>query len=183
MRNSSNNTTISREDMYKMSALDVKELLEKNRLTGWPDLSDKYKVFAHRYLEDFDHLAAAESVGIDRKEALRVLRMPLVSAYIEELKSEMYSRLKIDADMVKSMWLDVLPQLAGKESITKFTKDGPMMGQHFDGPSLVSALKEIGRMTDVYEQGSDPDKAPTTTKVQIEVMPETAYVKPSERNK
>ena len=138
-----------------MSPKELESLLAKNRDHGYPDVTDQHKMFAHEYILDFDHNRAAAAVGYSRSNGIRMLRDPLISAFIEELKQSMFSRMSIDADMVRAMWIETIPKLAGKEAVPKMLKDGSVVeGCHFDGPSLVSALKDIGTMTDLYKNGS-----------------------------
>jgi phage terminase small subunit len=129
--------------------------LEAEKQADYPSLSSQRKLFAYYYLSDFDHRAAAQQAGFSPDIGVRLLREPLLASFIESLKQEHFARIGIDADMVKTIWLETIPVLAGKAKAKRLMKDGVVLdAENFDGPSLVSALRELGKMTDVYANGS-----------------------------
>ena len=129
--------------------------LEEEAAKDYPSLGNQRKLFAYYYIRDFDHVAAAVEAGFSGSSGIRLIREPVLSHFIESLKKEMFTRLQIDADMVKTWWLETLPILSGKSEAPRMLKDGTSIeAKHFDAPSLVAALKELGKMTDIYKDGS-----------------------------
>lgn len=127
----------------------------KERELGYPSLTDQKKLFAYRFLENFDHRAAAASVGISPDRALRVLREPLVSDLVSFLKKEHFKRLEVDADFVRLMWLENLEIMMGRTSAPRLGRDGEeYTAKNYDGSNVVAALRELGKMTDTYADGS-----------------------------
>lgn len=133
-----------------------KSILVYNQENGWPDIPDQKKVFAYLYLREFNQFSAAEEAGFERTEGTSLLREPLLSAFIEYLKEEQRCRLMIDADMVRTMWLEMIPVLAGKESAPRATSTGQMNMKHFDSTGLINAMKELGRIAGIYSD-ADPE--------------------------
>lgn len=113
-------------------------------------------MFAYTYLTDLNAGNAAEAIGYSRGQGSKFLRDPLISQFIEELKTEVYSRLTVNADYVRSLWLMAMPKFMGEEEVSKITSNGEVSGKHFDSSAVVAALKELGSMTDIYKEGSAP---------------------------
>lgn len=141
-----------------------KELLAENVKNGFMSLEPKRKLFAYEYLLDYNHMRAAEEVGFSKHRGIGLLREPLLGEFIEFLKKEQSMRLNIDSDMIKTMWLETILILSGKTEAPRLMKDGGIINvKAFEAAPLVSALREMGKSTKFYEDGSGDDKAVTIT--------------------
>lgn len=147
---------MSQEQLNEMKLLAIsKKSLEEEKQADYPSLSNQKRLFAYLYLRDFDHRAAAEEAGFTPALGVKLLREPLLASFINDLKEEHFARIEIDADMVRSIWLQTIPILAGRAPAKRMLKDGTVLEvENFDGPALVAALRELGKMTDVYANGS-----------------------------
>jgi len=135
---------------------ELSNYIDSNRKNGWPDLKPNEKTFAFNYMQHFNHNRAARDAGWKSAGyGLKLLRDPLVSAFIGFLKDELQERTLIDAEFVQSQWLELLPKLNGEEDIPLITSSGEeIMARKFHGSEMVSALRELGKSTKFYEEGS-----------------------------
>lgn len=155
MSNSSPDTTHSSKLRLIEGSLTSKKDMKEEEKLGFPNLEDQKKLFGHYYVQSFDHRQAAVEAGFKAGQGLHILREPMVSAFVSMLKREYFERIDIDSDFVRAQWLEALPILAGKEEANRLMRDGEVVkAKNFDGPALVSALKELGKMTDTYSEGS-----------------------------
>lgn len=129
-------------------------------MNGWPDVTAKQKVFCYKYLVSYDHVLAGKSIDVSPAKALEFLRLPLVGAFIEQLKETQRLRLQIDSDMVKMHWMNILPVLMGNQPAHRTIQGEEVVTRHFDAQAAVSALKELGTIAKITEtddgQGAQP---------------------------
>lgn len=153
------------------------QLVEQNRENGWQDLPTVHRAFALRYVEDYDHRAAAQEVGIPQDQALRVLRNPLVTAFVNDLQGEMQMQSVINADFVRMQWLKVMPKLMGEEPVPMVAGDGtPIVAPVFQSGAVVRMLTELGKSTKFYANGSNQEGGGSTinnnnVRININEMP------------
>lgn len=135
-------------------------LVERNQENNWIDLSDQDKAFAYVYiLNGYNHLEAAEEVGIARSGALRTLRKPLVSAFISHLQTENFTASRITKDFVESQYLEILPKLKGEEDIAYVTGMGlEVEVKKFHGSELISVLRDLSKSSG-YQKEEEINKS------------------------
>lgn len=131
-----------------MKSDELSQRLKFNRENGYPELTSQQKVFANRYFEDFDIIAATEAVAIAKSTGLKWLRNPLVSDYVEFLTKDFAEGSVIRREWVELQWLETWAKLSGKAESEFVNRDGDsFMVKKFHASESVSALKELTRLS------------------------------------
>lgn len=130
--------------------------IERNKTSNWEDLDPQRKAFALNYVIIYDHRHSAKLAGFSPDSGLRLLREPLLSAYIANLQEEDYITNLITEDFIRVQFLNLIPMLSGQVEVPIVNKDGysSNVKKFFPG-ELVSVLKELAKSTKFYENGSD----------------------------
>lgn len=134
------------------SSATIKEL----RKGGWEDLDNERKAFAYKYIESYDHCEAAAAIGKKRGDGLKLLRDPLVCAFLSDLQEAMGERSIIKRDFINVQWLKLLPKLMGEEEVMLgVDKDGLQLeGYKFHSADATRALTELSKSTNFYADGT-----------------------------
>ena len=129
--------------------------IARHRDNNWVDFPLDLKAFAYAYLEHYNHRKAAESIGRAPSAGISLVRNPLISAYISHLLEKRNISNVITEDFIRSQYIQLLPKLMGEEPIPAVDKDGiEMQVKKFHSNELVSVLRELGKSTKFYENGS-----------------------------
>lgn len=154
------------------------EELEHNRENDWPDLTDQQKVFCYHYVTSYDVVKAGREIGVGPAKARSILGIPLVKAFIAELKDMQRVRLEIDQDMVTALWLRTLPALFGDEGMPRIVNGSQMEdARHFDAGALISALKELGNIAGMTKKDDGMDGDSPSLNITIGVAEAKGEVK------
>lgn len=153
MSSTSNTSPVSQNDVEQELATlsvtldDVKAQEER----GWPDIEPVHKAFAHEYvLNGYDHLSAAERVGIARSGGIRVRRKPLVSAYINWLQERKLKSDIITKDFVSARLEDLYDMAIGEIDIPLVTGAGESFyAKKFQGGLALQILQEQSKMNGI----------------------------------
>jgi len=131
-------------------------IIERNKGTGWPDLTAQRKAFAMHFLMDYDHRAAAVEVKFSEAMGAKLIREPLLSAYISELQNQDLISNIVTEDFVRTQWLNLIPILSGQVEVPLgVDADGDQLnGKKFMASELNNVLKELAKSTKFYEEGS-----------------------------
>lgn len=133
----------------------VLEVIEYHQQTSWAEYDITKKVFYLEYAKDYDVANAALCAGISTKEGRQWLREPIGSAFLSDLLENSRISTNITEDFIASNWVALLPKLMGEEEVNLVLPSGDsIMAKKFDGASTISALKEMGKATKFYEDGS-----------------------------
>lgn len=134
-------------------------LIERNKVSGWEDLSHQKKAFAYEYLSNgYKHRKAATHAGIAENSGLKVLREPLVSAFIAELQEKHFTSAIITKQFVESQYLELIPFLKGEEEIPIVTGQGEEKNVYkFHASELVGVLRDLSKVTG-YQQEEEKNK-------------------------
>jgi hypothetical protein len=127
--------------------IDVK-YIERNRQNGWPDLDERRKALAYNYVSNgYDHRSAASNCGFSANSGLRLIREPLLGAFIEHLQKETYQADIISRSLVESR-LDQLWEIAvGDCPIPIVLANGEEIeAAKFHGELAMSVIKEQNKM-------------------------------------
>lgn len=126
-----------------------------HRENAWADFDPKKRMFAYYYLEDYNHRRAADRAGFPPQKGLAISREPLVAALIADLQEQMQLRTTINADFIRTKWLEMLPKLMGEEEVAMVDKDGcQFAAKKFHSADATRALVELGKSTKFYADGS-----------------------------
>jgi len=130
-------------------------VIERNKANGWEDLSAQRKAFAMHFLLNYDHRAAAKKVKFSLEMGAKLIREPLLSAYISELQSQDLISNIVTEDFVRTQWLNLIPILSGQVEIPIVLADGSEINaRKFHAAELNNVLKELAKSTKFYEEGS-----------------------------
>lgn len=123
---------------------DLQAKIERNRANGWADLSLQQKAFASEYTVSYDHISAAEKTGYEKPSGLRLLRHPLVIAYIEDLQELNKINGIITKDFINAQYLILLDMAMGREEIKICLANGERVSAKVTKISeAVSILKQL----------------------------------------
>jgi hypothetical protein len=131
--------------------------LERNRSSGWPDVSPKAKVFVHEYSVCGNITSACKRVSIGRDRGMRMLRDPIIRAYLDSLEEGLRNDTIITRAFVELQMLETLEQVNGDVDVPNVTKDGEVVwGPRFNGTGKIALLKEMKGLAGMNkEQGID----------------------------
>ncbi len=133
----------------------INALIERNRREDWPDLTPEKRAFALVYVVSYNHRDAASSAGLSPDSGIRLIRDPLVSAYIREIQDKDLVSNLITEDFVRTHMVNLLPKLLGQEEVPLVDKDGSQISvKKFHPTDAVNLLKELAKSTKFYEEGS-----------------------------
>jgi phage terminase small subunit len=128
------------------------ELIKRNIANGFEDLTLNERAFGLNYLVHYDERRAASECGYSKQHGARLLRKPLVAAFIKWLQDEQQIANIVTEEMVRTSLLNLIPRLSGEEDIPIVTKDGfTVMARKFHGTELISVLKVLREMADDYK--------------------------------
>lgn len=147
------------------------ELIAKNREEGWPDLDPKRKAFAYFYLESYNQRLAAEKAGFNPSTGSKLLREPLLMAFITDAQEVMAQRSLVNRDFVNFQWLKLLPKVMGEEEVAIVDrKEGlSFFAKEFNANAAAKVLTELSKSTNFYADGSD-SKGAVTVNINLEAM-------------
>lgn len=130
--------------------------IERNKSSDWEDISPQRKAFALNYVIIYDHRQSARLAGFSPDRGFRLLREPLLSAYIAHLQEEDYVTNTITEDFVRTQFHSLIPMLMGHVEVPIVDSHGvPHNVKKFFPGELIAVLKEIAKSTKFYENGSD----------------------------
>jgi len=131
----------------------INELIERNRKNGWPDLEPHQRAFAYLFLVDFDHRAAAESVGMARTSGIRLLRHPMVAAFIEEEQQKQATNAFITKEYITTQYINMIPMLLGEVDMPFTNASGEQCyGKQFRPAELRGILQELSKTVDGFNK-------------------------------
>lgn len=131
-------------------------IIERNKQNGWEDLEPKRKAFAMHYLTDYDARKAAKKAKFAEATGAKLIREPLLSAYIAELQNQDLISNIVTEDFVRIQWLNLIPILSGQVEVPLgVNAEGDQLnGKQFNAGALNSVIKELAKSTKFYEEGS-----------------------------
>lgn len=130
-------------------------IIERNKKSDWADLEPRERAFAYSYLADYNHRRAAQSINLSADHGIRILRRPLVSAFIQFLQERSHIANTITDDFVRTQMVNLLPKLLGQEPVPLVDKDGGEFDAlKFHPSESVNLLREMAKSTKFYEGGS-----------------------------
>lgn len=138
-----------------LQELSVLQLIERHRETYWNNLDSKLKMFAYEYLKEYNHRNSAALAGFPKNDGLRILREPVVQAFIQDITDDRQVTTNITKEYISTMWMRMLPKLMGEEEVAMVTSSGEeKTACKFFASEAVSAIREMGKSTKFYEDGS-----------------------------
>ena len=137
---------------------DLERFIEKNQTEDWPDLTAVKRAFAIEYvMNGYNHRDAAETLNVPKDRGIRLLRDPLVAAYVKTLQDDQRTNGLITRDFINAQYMTLYEMATGQKA-HPFVAGGEILNEaRVDMPSAISILKEMSKSTD-YE------KAPSTVK-------------------
>jgi hypothetical protein len=143
------------KELAKEELSKTQELVKRNQEMDWPDLSEQKRAFALNYVLHYNHRKAAEEVHLNPDLGLRIVREPLVAAYIKYLQDEQSITNFITEDFVRTQYLNLLPKLMGEEEVAIITGAGDAITEcKFFPGEATNVIKELAKSTKFYEDGS-----------------------------
>lgn len=143
-------------------------LVKRNRETGWPDLPPKKRGFAHHYVLEYNHRESAEEVGYNASNGIKMLRDPLVAAYIEYLQELQLTSNIITKEFINTNYMKLFEMATGQVDIMMILPDGSqverkktMVGE------ATNILKEMSKSIE-YEKGNNTKNAPVSISINFD---------------
>ena len=132
-----------------MSDLVNKDLVERNRLSDWEDLSPEQRAFAYEYLQNgYNHREAAKVAGYKPDNGYRMLRHPLIASFILKLQEEAYDQSLLTKQFVEAQYLEILPKLKGQEDVPMITGQGEeILAKKFHSAETVAVLRDLSKIS------------------------------------
>jgi len=124
---------------------DTSQYVSRQAEEGWPDLSPVEAAFAHRYcVNGYSHREAAEHVGRNAANGIKMLRIPLVRCCISWIQREQHTESLITKDFVEAQMMELYEKASGDKSVAVIDSD---CVEHtvkvFNGQLCQSILKEF----------------------------------------
>lgn len=136
-------------------SLTITKLIEANKKAGWPDLEPWQKSFCAEYIECYSHRDAAKLAGKSPAQGVRILRDPLVSAYIAFLQEKITTRKIITREFIESEMLELNDIAMGRVETKLVDKDGIAYSAEVHNLPVARAVQtEMAKATKFYEDGS-----------------------------
>lgn len=147
--------------------------IDLNRISGWPDLTDRDKLFGIKYVESYSMKEACDHFELSTSRGFVLVREPLLAAFINDLQENMNVRSVICRDFVSLQFLKLMPKLLGEEIVDFVTKDGgTFQARKFHATESVALLREIAKSTDFFrtEEGNNSSDVELLTKTMLEIV-------------
>lgn len=142
-----------------------KNIIAEQVELGWPDITDQQKVFVVKYLTEFNYYKAAQESGLDSGAALRLLRDPLINAYVKHLRQGLEARELLTREMAAQNWIELIPRLKGEIEVPVVTKSGEVVNvKKYFAAELLRAISELSKIS-----GLTPIEAIETGKKSVSV--------------
>lgn len=103
---------------------EYKEIIERNKETGWPDIDHQRRAFALEYVTDYDHRRAAKIAGFNPDRGVKLIREPLLSHFIVALQLERFNANIITREFIESRRLRLLDMVMGDVPAPHITPQG-----------------------------------------------------------
>jgi|APSaa5957512535_1039671.scaffolds.fasta_scaffold88524_2 hypothetical protein len=134
-----------------MTDENTQNLIERNEDNGFEDLTPLKRAFVLELVANgYKHGLAAKAVGADKGHGIRLLRDPLVCAYIKHVQNKQNIQSIISQDFVRGLYLELIPKLMGEESVNTITSTGASVEQKkFHSGEMVSILKDLSKIAGV----------------------------------
>lgn len=88
--------------------------MERQRANGFSDLPPNRRAFAHEYILDYKHRAAAKTTGFSVDTGIKLLRDPLVAEYITHLQSLQLTTNLITKDFINAQYMHLYEMATGQ---------------------------------------------------------------------
>lgn len=137
---------------------EFKELVERNRQTGWPDLESKDKLLAMEFSVAGSLRDAAAKVGITSPTASRRLRSPLVAAYLDDILEEIRKDSILSRPFIELQYLETLEQANGDVPIHIVDREGNnVVAPRTDLQAKIAVLRQMENLAGLGKTGGSPD--------------------------
>ena len=142
--------------------------LELEIESNWPSLCPQEKGFALEYIENgFDHREAAKTVGRAKAAGIKLLRKPLVHAYISHLQKQYVQESLFTQQFYEAKLLELYEMAVGDVEVPMVDSDGEQFkAKKFHGSLALNILKERGLTTGVAKP---EERGPGGVKVVIDM--------------
>lgn len=155
----------------------IEDVVARNKEKGWPDVPAQAKVFVHEYVATGNLNDAVARIDSSRKVGSRLLRDPLVHAYLQHLQEDLVDHTIITRQFVELEMLQTLDEVSGKVDVPQVTKDGEaFMAPIYNPSSKIALLKEMRSLAGV---SGNQDGDSGGVKVVIN-LGDAGYVEPPE---
>jgi len=164
----SNNININRpmnDDLPISSPEELHTYVERQKANGFQDLPQNKRAFAHEYIIDYKHRRAATETGIPANKGIRLLREPLVAAYIEYLQTMQLTNNIITKDFINAQYLHLYDMATGLEPQCLVTADGDeYMARKTELGTAHNILDKISKSTE-YAKETGNKNAPVSISI------------------
>lgn len=140
--------------LFASTPEEMEVLLARERNNGFESLTPNRRAFCHEYITNgYKHREAAKSVGIAAASGIRVLREPLVGAYISYLQSMQQTSAIITKDYINAQYMALYDMATGLEPQCLVTADGDeFMAKKTELGTAHNILKEMSKSTDYAQE-------------------------------
>ena len=123
--------------------------LAVERAEGFPSLTDQEKSLAIEWrCNGYKVGEAGEFVGLSSSVAGRILRKPLMKAFIAHMGEQIGQDRLITQAFIESAYMELLPKLNGEEEVPLVTPAGEQYSaKKFHSGEMVSVLRDLAKAT------------------------------------
>lgn len=136
----------------EMRPNDLRSFLAAERENGFQSLTQAQRNFAIEFTKCASHIEAAKNSDIPVSQALRTLRDPVVSCFINYLNQQKEHYSLIDASFIEVQYLGLLSKLLGEEDVRVMDREGDVREVRvFHSSESVALLRDLAKISGHYK--------------------------------
>lgn len=149
------------------STEELSNLIEREMKSGFASLSTQRKAFAHEYIVDYKHRRAAKETGFSANTGIRLVREPLIAAYVEHLQSLQLTNNIITKDFINAQYMVLYEMSIGEVEQHHVLPDGtPMLIKKTE---LGTAHNILDKMSKSIEYAKDTGNKTAAVSISIDI--------------
>lgn len=115
------------------------------------------RAFAMEYVSNgYNHIKAAESIGLNRSKGIRLVKNPIVQLLIKELQDKQHTLSLVTNEFVMTCYMRLLPKLMGEDDIPQVVMNRDSGDtdtvdiKKFHAAETVAVLRDMAKMVGDY---------------------------------
>lgn len=134
----------------------IRELIERNRKTNWPDLQPRQKAFVYAFLVNYDHREAAITAGLSANSGIKMLRHPLIEAFVAFQQEKLATNSFITKEYITTHLVNLIPMLTGQVEVPFTLPNGEQCsGKQFKPAELRGVLQDLAKTVEGYDKNQN----------------------------
>ncbi|RKZ82591.1 MAG: hypothetical protein DRQ39_10555 [Gammaproteobacteria bacterium] len=128
------------------TAEDLSLFVSDQKENGWEALTDQKKAFCHAYTMEYNHRESAVEVGFAANSGIRLLRDPLVAAYLAHLQDLQLTSNIITKEYINTNYMKLLEIATGQVEMPIMLATGEQVyGKKVMVGEATNILKEMSK--------------------------------------